>query len=355
VTADCHQMTDEAILVVGGAGYIGSHMVADLLRAGYRVVTLDNLSRGHREMVAGGSFIEGDLGDPALLDRVFAQQPVCAVMHFAAFSLVGESVSRPLDYYQNNVAKTVELLRAMVRHRVRNFIFSSTAAVYGDPHAARPLRESDPCQPSNPYGATKLAVERMLADCAATGALRYVSLRYFNAAGADPSGTLGERHDPETHLIPLLLQVAAGERESIKIFGTDYPTPDGTCIRDYVHVNDLTQAHLLALRHLMTGGDSRVYNLGNSKGYSVREVIELARTVTGQPLAAMPAERRAGDPAVLIADSARIREELGWKPRFEDLRTIIETAWAWHAHASRRKKTSPLDAAERFWETDRGD
>ncbi len=334
-------MADETILVVGGAGYIGSHMVRDLLQAGHEVVVLDNLSRGHRDLIPGGIFIQGDLGNAAQLDKVFTQHRFFAVMHFAAFSLVGESVSKPLDYYRNNVANTVELLDAMARHRIRNLIFSSTAAVYGDPRQARPLREDDICAPTNPYGATKLAVERMLADNAAASDFRYVSLRYFNAAGADTSGAIGERHEPETHLIPLILQVATGERESIKIFGTDYPTPDGTCIRDYVHVNDLTQAHLLALRRLMAGGSSAIYNLGNSRGHSVREVIEVARTVTGHAIPAILADRRAGDPAVLVADSGKIRKELGWKPRFEDLRTIIETAWAWHSKEARRKKTSP--------------
>lgn len=334
-------MADETILVVGAAGYIGSHMVADLLRAGYQVVALDNLVRGHREMVTGGIFIEGDVGDTAVLDEIFGQYRISAVMHFAAFSLVAESVSRPLEYYQNNLAKTVELLRAMARHHVQNFIFSSTAAVYGEPHGNRSLREEDICQPTNPYGATKLAVERMLVDCAAASRLRYVSLRYFNAAGADPSGALGERHQPETHLIPLILQVATGERDAIKIFGTNYPTPDGTCVRDYVHVNDLTQAHLLALRHLMTGGNNAVYNIGNSKGHSVREVIDVTRSVTGHDIPVIAAGRRPGDPAILIADSEKIRNELNWKPQFENLRTIIETAWVWHSKEARRKKTSP--------------
>ena len=334
-------MPDEEILVVGGAGYIGTHMVAGLLRAGYQVVTLDNLSRGHRDLVPGGTFIEGDLGDAALLDRIFTQHRISAVMHFAAFSLVGESVARPLDYYRNNVANTVELLAGMAHHNIRNFIFSSTAAVYGEPRSARPLREDDPHQPSNPYGATKLAVERMLADCAAASNMRYVSLRYFNAAGADPSGTMGERHYPETHLIPLILQVAAGERDSIQIYGTNYATPDGTCIRDYIHVNDLAQAHLLALRYLTAGGNSAVYNLGNSRGHSVREVIDVARSVTGHAIPAIAAERRAGDPAMLVADSERIRRELGWKPQFESLRTIIETAWVWHSKETRQEKTSP--------------
>jgi len=329
-------MAGETILVVGGAGYIGSHMVIDLLQAGYEVVVLDNLSRGHRDLLENGVFIEGDLGDTKLLDSIFSQHQIAAVMHFAAYSLVGESVSKPLDYYRNNVAKTVELLAAMGRHRVRYFIFSSTAAVYGEPRSMEPLCEDSPCLPTNPYGATKLAVERMLVDNAATGDFRHVSLRYFNAAGADPAGRVGERHHPETHLIPLVLQVATGERQAIQIYGTDYPTQDGTCIRDYVHVCDLTQAHLLALEYLLRGGSSAVYNLGNNKGYSVREVVETARRITRHPIPAVEADRRPGDPAFLVADSGRIRRELGWQPRHERLDAIIETAWAWHQKEASR-------------------
>lgn len=329
-------MAGETILVVGGAGYIGSHMVLDLLHAGHEVVVLDNLSRGHRDLLVGGTFVEGDLGDAALLDRVFTQHRISAVMHFAAFSLVGESVSKPLDYYRNNVSNTVELLAAMMRHRVRYFIFSSTAAVYGEPRAAKPLLENDPCQPTSPYGATKFTVERMLADNAAASDFRYVSLRYFNAAGADPSGRIGERHHPETHLIPLVLKVATGERESIQLYGTDYPTSDGTCIRDYVHVSDLAQAHLLALEHLLKEGDSAVYNLGNNKGYSVREVVETARRISKHAIPAAEAARRPGDPAFLVADSSKIRRELGWQPRYESLEAIIETAWAWHQKEAAR-------------------
>jgi UDP-glucose 4-epimerase len=249
---------------------------------------------------------------------------------------VGESVSKPLDYYRTNVAKTVELLAAMGHHNVRYFIFSSTAAVYGEPRASESLREDSPCLPTNPYGATKLAVERMLLDNAAAGDFRYVTLRYFNAAGADPSGKVGERHHPETHLIPLVLKVATGERQAIQIYGTNYPTQDGTCIRDYVHVCDLTQAHLLALENLLKGGSSAVYNLGNNKGYSVREVIEAARRITRHSIPAVEAERRAGDPAFLVADSGKIRRELGWKPRHEKLEAIIETAWAWHQKEAAR-------------------
>lgn len=322
-------MVGQNVLVVGGAGYIGSHMVHDLLRAGYGVVVLDNLSRGHRELIAGGTFIEGDLGNAVLLDNIFLKYSIAAVMHFAAYSLVGESVENPLIYYRNNVSRTIELLDAMIRHRVSCFIFSSTAAVYGEPIKV-PITEDHPCHPTNPYGATKLAVERLLTDCSQGYDLKYISLRYFNAAGADSSGKLGERHEPETHLIPLILQVATGERMNIRIFGTNYPTPDGTCVRDYIHVSDLTQAHLLALESLLKGGASAVYNLGNSRGHSVRDVIKAARDVTGHSIPATTADRRAGDPAVLIADSEKICRELGWKPRYEDLKTIIETAWTWH-------------------------
>jgi UDP-glucose 4-epimerase len=329
-------MNRQTVLVVGGAGYIGSHMVKDLIRRDYEVVVLDNLCRGHRELVPGGTFVEGDLGDATVLNQIFSRHSITAVMHFAAFSLVGESVQKPVAYYRNNVSQTIELLDAMERHRVRMFIFSSTAAVYGEP-AKVPIPENHPCQPTNPYGATKVAVERFLADCAQSSGLKYISLRYFNAAGADASGMLGERHEPETHLIPLVLHVAAGERKNIRIFGTDYPTADGTCIRDYVHVSDLTQAHLLALESLLNGGDSAVYNLGNSKGHSVRNVIDIARSVTGHPIPETVADRRAGDPAVLIADSEKIRRELGWKPRYEDLKTIVETAWNWHQREAKLK------------------
>lgn len=326
-------MAKPVILVVGGAGYIGSHMVLDLLRAGYPVVTLDNLSRGHRELVPGGEFQAGDTGDPADLERVFSNHPIGAVMHFAAHSLVGESVEQPLLYYRNNVANTLTLLEAMQRAGVRHFIFSSTAAVYGEPQQT-PITEDHPCAPQNPYGASKLAVERILQDVSRAGGLRYSILRYFNAAGADDSGKIGERHNPETHLIPLVLQVAAGEREAISIYGDDYPTADGTCLRDYIHVSDLTRAHLLTLEALLDGGENSVYNLGNSTGYSVREIIETARRITGHAIPAVTAARRAGDPAVLIADSSRIRERLGWRPRYEDIGEIIRSAWAWHRRES---------------------
>ena len=322
-------MKNKKILVVGGAGYIGSHMVKDLLDADCDVITLDDLSTGHLELLPGGEFIEGSLGDTVLLDKLFSTHKISAVMHFAAFSLVGESVEKPLKYYRNNMAATTELLDSMIRHKVKRFIFSSTAAVYGEP-VEIPITENHPCNPTNPYGTSKISVERMLKDCDSAYGLKYISLRYFNASGADESGDVGERHTNETHLIPLILEVANGRRENINIFGTNYPTHDGTCIRDYIHVSDLTQAHLLALEALLSGGKSAVYNLGNNRGYSVREVIKLARKVTGKPIPTVESDRRPGDPAILIASSDKIKKTLGWKPKFEDLENIIKTAWVWH-------------------------
>jgi UDP-glucose 4-epimerase len=317
------------ILVVGGAGYIGSHTVRELLKADNRIIVLDNLSTGNAGSLENDLLIEGDLGDRPLLDRIFTENAIDGVMHFAAFSQVGESVAKPIVYWRNNLVKTLELVDAMHRHGIRFFIFSSTAAVYGEPVAV-PIDESHPCLPTSPYGETKLAVERFLGGCAQAHDLRYVSLRYFNAAGADASGEIGEAHNPETHLIPLVLMNAAGKTDGVTIFGTDYPTPDGTGVRDYIHVTDLAAAHILALRYLDGGGRSTVYNLGNSKGYSVREVIETAARVTGRKVAVHETGRRAGDPAMLLANSGKIRKELGWKPRFENLEAIIETAWKWH-------------------------
>jgi UDP-glucose 4-epimerase len=321
------------ILVVGGAGYIGAHMVKELLDAGFDVTTLDNLSTGHRESVLGGTFVQGDLSDQTLLDRIFSEKGVDAVMHFAAYSLVGDSVQNPMAYYRNNFCGTLSLLEAMRRHGVGRFIFSSTAAVYGEPETV-PIPETHTCLPTNPYGASKLAVERMLSDCGDAYGLKYMILRYFNAAGADASATIGERHEKETHLIPLVLQVALGKRPHIDIYGTDYSTPDGTCLRDYVHVTDLADAHLLALSNLLKGGESNIFNLGNATGLSVREVIELSRKITGKSIPAREADRRPGDPAVLVADSEKIRRELGWQPRYEDLENIIESAWRWHRSAT---------------------
>lgn len=317
------------LLIVGGAGYIGSHMVLKLVESGFEVLVLDNLSTGLRELVGEVEFIQGDLGDGELMDKLFREHSVSAVMHFAAFSQVGESMRRPLRYWRNNISKPVELLDAMARHGVFKFIFSSSAAVYGEPESV-PIAEDSELRPTNPYGATKVAMEHLLADMDTAFGMKSVSLRYFNAAGADPKGRVGEAHEPETHLIPLVLRVAAGQSEKIMIYGTDYPTPDGTCVRDYIHVNDLASAHLLALEHLMDGGGSEVFNLGNSRGYSVREVIDIARKVSGKEIPALEVERRQGDPARLVASSEKIKRVLDWKPEFEDMETIVNTAWNWH-------------------------
>lgn len=318
----------EAVLVVGGAGYIGSHMVQLLLEQGYDVVVLDNFSTGHRRLVVGGRLVKGRLGDRKLLDSIFSEHNIAAVMHFAAFSLVGESVQAPLKYYQNNIAETVVLIERMLHHGVTRFIFSSTAAVYGEPEEI-PIGEDHPCLPTNPYGFSKLCVERLLSDCEAAYGLKYMCLRYFNAAGADASGRIGEMHDPESHLIPLVLKSAVSGKP-VRVFGTDYPTPDGTCLRDYVHVADLAQAHMLALSALLEDEPSAVYNLGNSVGLSVRQVIDLAVKVTGKNIDVIEEARRPGDPAVLVANADKIKRALGWKPMYEDLRTIIATAWRWH-------------------------
>ena len=315
------------VLVVGGAGYIGSHMVKMLGRQGCDVTTLDDLSSGHRDAVLCGDFVQGDMGDRGVLDAVLARG-FDAVMHFASFIQVGESVQQPAKYYQNNVVNTLGLLDAMRSHGVGRFIFSSTAATFGEPQYS-PIDERHPQQPINPYGRTKLMVEQVLADYERAYGLRSVCLRYFNAAGADPEGQLGERHEPETHLIPLVLQAASGRRPHIGVFGRDYDTPDGTCVRDYIHIEDLCSAHGLALQSLMGGAGSQAYNLGNGQGFSVQEVIDTAQQVTGCPIAVVNGPRRAGDPARLVADASLIREKLGWQPRYADLATIVEHAWRW--------------------------
>lgn len=320
------------ILVVGGAGYIGSHMVWLLGQRGLQVVVLDNLSAGHRDAVLHGELVEGDMADRALLDRVLSARPFDAVMHFASSIQVGESVADPAKYYVNNVARTLALLEAMRAHGVRQFVFSSTAAVFGEPLRV-PIGEDHPCAPINPYGRTKWMVEQVLADYAAAYGLRSVSLRYFNAAGAHPLGLLGERHEPETHLIPLALQAAAGRRAHVSVFGRDYDTPDGTCIRDYVHVMDLAEAHWLALQHLAAGGAGGAFNLGNGDGYSVQQVIDAAQQVTGREITVQEGPRRPGDPARLVADAARARSVLGWQPRRADLQTIVADAWRWECRS----------------------
>ncbi|MCK4838868.1 MAG: UDP-glucose 4-epimerase GalE, partial [Desulfobulbaceae bacterium] len=311
------------ILVVGGAGYIGSHMVKMLIDRGYQVTTLDNLSNGFRDAVVGGEFVEGDLADRDLLDRLLREGDFIGVMHFASFIMVGESVADPAIYYRNNVSNTQNLLDAMVAHDVRSLIFSSTAAIFGDPQYI-PIDEKHKKQPVNPYGTTKLVVEQMLADYDRAYGLKSACLRYFNAAGADPDGLLGERHDPESHLIPLVLQVASGRRPAITVFGQDYETADGTCIRDYIHVTDLCDAHHLAMQNLWTNRTSVSYNLGNGNGFSVREVIESVARVTDKNIKVEYGASRPGDPAVLIADSSLAREQLGWSPEFHELEVIIE-------------------------------
>ena len=316
------------ILVVGGAGYIGSHMVKQLAASGTEVITLDNLSCGYRDAVKYGEFVEGDLGDPAVLDHIFSNYSIDAVMHFAAYIEVGESVRDPGKYYRNNVVNTLMLLDAMLQHDVEHFIFSSTAAIFGEPDYT-PIDEKHRKEPINPYGRTKLIVEQMLQDYDAAYGLKSTCLRYFNAAGADPEGELGERHNPETHLIPLVLQAASGRREDIKVFGSDYPTEDGTCIRDYIHINDLCAAHSLALNRMLLTGRSASYNLGNGSGFSVQQVIDTAREVTGRHFRVTLDARRPGDPAILVADSTLARDELGWNPRHPDLESIVETAWNW--------------------------
>ncbi|MDP3088403.1 MAG: UDP-glucose 4-epimerase GalE [Methylotenera sp.] len=320
------------VLVVGGAGYIGSHMVKMLLSKGHDVVTFDNLSGGYRDAVLGGEFVLGDLANQAALEAVFAQHRPQAVMHFASFIQVGESVRRPDIYYRNNFSNTLNLLDAMVAHNVKHFIFSSTAAVFGEPDYV-PIDETHPNRPVNPYGRSKWMVEQVLAEYDHAFGLKSVCLRYFNAAGADPDGELGERHDPETHLIPLILQAASGRRSEISVFGRDYDTPDGTCVRDYIHIVDLCSAHLLALQHLTNGGVSERFNLGNGEGFSVQQVIDAVEKVTGRKVKVVDAQRRDGDPARLIADSKRARAQLGWKPEYADLESIVKHAWAWERRA----------------------
>jgi UDP-glucose 4-epimerase len=318
----------EKILVVGGAGYIGSHMVKMLVDLGYQVTTLDNLSNGYRDAVVGGEFVEGDLADRDLLGHLFQEGDFAGVMHFASFILVGDSVVNPAVYYRNNVSNTLNLLDAMVTHDVRSLIFSSTAAIFGDPQYL-PIDEDHNKDPVNPYGWSKLMVEQMLADYDRAYGLKSVCLRYFNAAGAEPSGLLGERHDPESHLIPLVLQVASGRRPAITVFGRDYGTEDGTCIRDYIHITDLCDAHHLAMQQLWADRTSAAYNLGNGNGFSVRDVIESAAKVTGKRIKTEDGPSRPGDPAVLIADSSLARQRLGWSPKYQELEVILEHAWRW--------------------------
>ena len=316
------------IIVVGGAGYIGSHMVKQLVRAGNDVITLDNLSYGYRDAVKYGEFVEGDLGDASVLDSLFKDGDIDAVMHFAGFIQVGESVVKPSMYYLNNVVNTHTLLDAMLRHNIKNFIFSSTAAIFGEPDYT-PIDEKHNKQPINPYGHSKLMIEQVLDDYDKAYGLRSTCLRYFNAAGADPEGELGERHDPETHLIPLILQAASGRREDIKVFGDDYETDDGTCVRDYIHINDLCEAHSLALDLMIKNDRSARFNLGNGTGFSVKQVIDVVKQVSGNDFKVTIEPRRDGDPAILVADATLAKKELNWQPKFSDLSEIVKTAWQW--------------------------
>jgi len=325
----------KVILVTGGAGYIGSHVVKELGREGYRPLVYDNLSTGHRWAIKGDELIEGDLGDERRVEEILHKEKPLAVMHFAASALVGESVERPELYFRNNVINSFNLLEAMLACGVKRFIFSSSAAVYGNPLQV-PIVEDHPLAPVNPYGEGKVFVERALRWYEQAHGLSYISLRYFNAAGADPDSELGEAHDPETHLIPRVLDVAMGKMPFIEIYGTDYDTPDGTCIRDYIHVADLAQAHILALEALLNGAQSRAYNLGNQRGFSVKEVVDVVRAVASHPIPVRESSRRQGDPPVLVASSERIKKELGWKPRYDDLKTIVGTAWGWMKKGGRR-------------------
>ncbi len=317
------------VLVIGGAGYVGSHTVRKLVRSGHEVFVYDNLSRGHRQSVKEGTFVQGELADRASLRRVLNEHAIDAVMHFAAFALVGESVAQPAIYYQNNVSAPLELLEAMRAEGVWRIVFSSTTATYGQPDKM-PIAETTPQLPINPYGFTKLVFEHALTDYAQAYGFGCAALRYFNAAGASPEGDIGEDHDPESHLIPLVLQTALGQRARIGVFGEDYPTPDGTCIRDYIHVDDLADAHLKAL-DLLAAGSNLQLNLGTGRGQSVRQIIEACRKVTGHAIPTSVEERRPGDPAELVADSSLAQRVLGWKPKYTEIEAIVETAWRWHS------------------------
>ena len=319
-----------SVLILGGAGYIGSHTVLEFLDKGFSVVIADNLQSGHIEAVhPDAKFYKGDIRDEAFLDNLFKKENIDSVIHFAANSLVGESMSDPLKYYDNNLYGTMVLLKSMVKNNIKKIVFSSTAATYGEPENI-PILETDKTNPTNTYGETKLSMEKMFKWVSCAHDLNFVSLRYFNACGAHKSGKIGEDHTPETHLIPIVLQVPNNKREFVGIFGDDYDTPDGTCIRDYIHVSDLAQAHYLALEYLNKGNKSDIFNLGNGVGFSVKEVIEAAREVTGHKIPAKISPRRSGDPARLIASSVKAKNTLNWQPKYTDLKEIIETAWMWH-------------------------
>lgn len=320
---------DKYILIVGGAGYIGSHTNKLLAAKGYKTIVYDNLVYGHREAVKWGEFVLGDIEDKIQLDLVFSRYNIEAVMHFSAFAYVGESVENPSKYYQNNVAYTLNLLDAMMKHGVNHFIFSSTCATFGEP-TYTPIDENHIQQPISPYGMSKLMVENILKDYEKAYGLKHVILRYFNASGADPDIEIGENHDPETHLIPLVLDAAIQKRKAIKVFGTDYKTSDGTCVRDYIHINDIANAHILSLEWMLSTNKSNDFNLGNGEGFSVKQIIDVAEKVSGKKIPVIPVERRAGDPAIVIGANSKIQRELGWQPAYNKIETILETAWNWH-------------------------
>ena len=324
-------MSKQTILVTGGAGYIGSHAVKALQQDNYEVLILDNLVYGHQDIAEtlGAELIIGDTNDRALLDKLFSDRQITAVMHFAAYAYVGESVTNPAKYYRNNVVGTLTLLEAMITANIKSFVFSSTCASYGVPQQI-PITEDHPQSPINSYGASKLMVERILQDFDIAYGLKSVVFRYFNASGADPDGAIGEDHDPETHLIPLILQAALGKRDAITVYGSDYPTDDGTCIRDYIHVNDLAAAHVLGLQYLLDGNQSEIFNLGNGNGFSVKEVIDAAQQVTGKSINVVMGDRRAGDPPALVGSSAKARKVLNWQPLYADINLILQHAWQWH-------------------------
>jgi UDP-glucose 4-epimerase len=319
-----------AILVTGGLGYVGSHAVKQLVDRGEQVICLDNLVFGHKEAAGGSEIVIGDIGDQALLRQIFFTHKIDSVMHFAAFAAVGESVENPQKYYLNNISNSLAMLQVMLEFDVKMMIFSSSAATFGEPRIV-PIPEDHPKDPTNPYGRSKLMLEHILKEYEHAYGLRSISLRYFNASGADPSGLIGEDHTPEHHLIPLIIQVALGQRAQINVFGNDWPTPDGTCVRDYVHVSDLAQAHLLGLDALRQGKQTTAYNLGNGSGYSVMEVVKMVEKVSGKAINAVPSDRRPGDPAVLVASADKISGELGWKPNYPELETIVRSAWNWHS------------------------
>lgn len=336
------------VLITGGAGYIGSHVVKRLLEKGIATIVLDNMQTGHREAVVGGTCIQGDIGDERILQEIFAGHEIDSVVHMAADCLVGDSTKAPLKYFNNNVNKGVKLLGEMLEHKVNKMVFSSSAAVYGNPPRV-PIQEDSPALPINPYGETKLIYEKILESCREAHGLQYISLRYFNAAGADPDGLIGEDHHPETHLIPTVLKALLRKGRKVPIFGTDYDTPDGTCIRDYIHIVDIADAHILALEALHAGEGCDIFNLGNGNGFSVQEIIQVASQVTGRTIPVRESQRRRGDPPVLIASSEKIRRRLGWNPQYGKLEEIIETAWRWHRTHPNGFRSSSFNKGVEGW------